>query len=424
MSDTSSDDGLPPVLVEACERAEPLARRFADAGHTFYLVGGIVRDALVGRGGHEHDFDATTDARPDEIRRIVADRADAVWDQGARFGTVAARFGDDVYEITTHRADAYLPESRKPEVVFGDDVVADLARRDFTVNAMAVDVLERRLIDPFGGRADLARRRLRTPSGPDVSFSEDPLRMLRAARFLAGYELEPTPALVAAVETMGDRLAIVSAERIRDELEKLILLEHPHRGLDFLADTGLLGQVVPELVDVERTCWRDPVTRVEATRAVRWAALLRPLGTARARRRLGALRASNRLLGEVATLIGTAEAPPPDLAPASLRRFVHGLRGRVPADVAARFCETVGAGPEGLVAAVAELASVEDLDDLAPPLDGSAVMAELGLEPGPEVGEALEYLLELRLAEGPMGPEEARRRLAAWWERRRRRDPG
>ncbi len=417
-SDPGTDE-LPPGLVEVLDRVTPVAETFREAGHRFYLVGGIVRDQLLGRGGHEHDLDVTTDARPDEIRRLMARHADAVWDQGARFGTIAARSGDDVYEITTHRADAYSPDSRKPAVVFGDTVEDDLARRDFTVNAMAVEAFDRRLVDPFGGRRDLAEHRLRTPSGPGVSFSEDPLRMLRAARFIAGYGLEPAPALVDAVHSMGDRLGIVSAERVRDEITKLLGLDRPGPGFDFLADTGLLARVVPELVDVDRTRWRDRIAGVPAAPGPRWAALLAPLGPDGARRRLRALRASNRLVDEVATLVGLVDDPPEGTAAPALRRFVRRLRGRIDPVTAAEFAVAVGAAPPELVGALDVLAAREDLHDTGPDLDGEAVMAELGIGPGPLVGEALAHLEQVRVEEGPLGRDEARRRLREWWSRRR-----
>ena len=216
-------------LVEA---TAGLAERFSAAGRSLYLVGGSVRDALIeapgshpGPGDADFDFDLTTDARPDEIEALVAGWADAVWTPGKRFGTIGARHAGRRYEITTHRAEAYRPDSRKPDVTFGDDVERDLSRRDFTVNAMALALPAMTLVDPFNGIADLAAGRLRTPLEPDVSFGDDPLRMLRAARFSAGYGLKPDPALVDAVRRGHHRLDIVSAERIRDELDKLVVLE-------------------------------------------------------------------------------------------------------------------------------------------------------------------------------------------------------
>ena len=230
------------------DEVRPLADAFVAAGHRIYLVGGIVRDRFVGRElAPGDDIDLTTDARPDEILAVVRPLAEAVWDTGARFGTIGARIAGREYEITTHRAEAYTADSRKPEVSFADAVEADLARRDFTVNAMALEVPEPRLIDPHGGAADLAAGRLRTPLPPEESFSDDPLRMMRAARFIAGYGLVPDDDLVAAVRSMAGRMEIVSAERIRDELDKLIVVDDPADGLWFLVETGLAEQFLPEL---------------------------------------------------------------------------------------------------------------------------------------------------------------------------------
>ena len=285
-------DRLKPVL----DRAAPLAERFAAEGFTLYLVGGVVRDLLLGKdltGGR--DIDLTTDARPADTKRLVQGWADSVWSQGERFGTIGCRADGWDYEITTHRAEAYTPDSRKPDVVFADAVEADLSRRDFTVNAMALALPEPQLIDPFGGAVDLAQGLLRTPLAPEESFSDDPLRMLRAARFIAGYGLTPDPALVAAVETMAERLSIVSAERIRDEFDKLIVVPDPAAGLWFLVETGLVDQFLPELAKMRLE--QDPIHRhkdvlthtiavvgnTEPERIVRLAALYHDVGKPRTR---------------------------------------------------------------------------------------------------------------------------------------------
>ena len=238
-----------PIVGETNE----LARRFVDAGYRVYLVGGPVRDAIAGApGGKEPfgpdtDLDLTTDARPEEIERLVDGWADRVWLQGKRFGTIGASHRGRRFEITTHRAEVYVPESRKPEVRFGDDVVTDLSRRDFTVNAMALSLPDLELIDPFDGLADLASRTLRTPLDPQTSFSDDALRTLRAARFIAGYELTPTEELTEAARRLAGRLSVVSAERIRDELNRLIVLPDPEAGLWFVVTTGLADQFLPEI---------------------------------------------------------------------------------------------------------------------------------------------------------------------------------
>src|SRR3954464_14876712 len=228
-----------------------------DADRRLYLVGGIVRDLLGGREIERPDIDLTTDARPEETKRILEGWADAVWTQGERFGTIGAKRDGRTFEITTHRADAYDPSSRKPDVAFGDDIDADLARRDFTVNAMALALPEPRLIDPFDGSVDLHAHRLRTPLSPEVSFTDDPLRMLRAARFLAGYGLQPDADLVEAVRANAHRLEIVSVERIRDELDKLMVVPDPSAGLWFVVDTGLADLFLPELAAMRLE--QDPI---------------------------------------------------------------------------------------------------------------------------------------------------------------------
>ncbi|HEX6596778.1 MAG TPA: CCA tRNA nucleotidyltransferase, partial [Acidimicrobiales bacterium] len=238
---------VPERLKPLLDEVAPLAERFTGAGHRLYLVGGSVRDAILGRPVDAFDLDFTTDARPDDIEGLLRGWADAVWLQGKRFGTIGAKKGDRTYEITTHRADAYSPDSRKPDVAFSDAVESDLSRRDFTVNAMALSLPDLQLVDPHGGTADLAAKKLRTPLPPAESFADDPLRMMRAARFIAGYDLEPEPGLVDAVTSMRHRLSIVSAERIRDELDKLLVVERPGAGLWFLVNTGLAEEFLPEL---------------------------------------------------------------------------------------------------------------------------------------------------------------------------------
>ncbi|MBA3266877.1 MAG: CCA tRNA nucleotidyltransferase, partial [Acidimicrobiia bacterium] len=246
-------------MMPLLDEIQPLAARFTAIGHRIYLVGGSVRDAILGRPLDEIDLDFTTDARPDAIQRIVGPWADAVWTQGKRFGTIGAARGGREYEITTHRAEAYAPDSRKPEVAFADAVEVDLSRRDFTVNAMALSLPDLDLVDPFGGVADLSALRLRTPLAPEDSFGDDPLRMLRAARFIAGYDLVPEPELVAAVRSMRSRMEIVSPERIRDELDKLLVVKVPSPGLWFLVETGLAEEFLPEIPALGLE--QDPVHR-------------------------------------------------------------------------------------------------------------------------------------------------------------------
>lgn len=447
-----------------------MAERFAATGKRAYLVGGIVRDLLARkRLDADADIDLTTDARPDEIKEVLAGWADAVWTQGERFGTIGAMKDGRAFEITTHRAEAYMPDSRKPRVAFADAVEADLSRRDFTVNAMALALPDPELIDPFDGRLDLAEKRLRTPLTPEVSFGDDPLRMLRAARFIAGYELETAPALVDAVRSMHVRLEIVSPERVRDELDKLIVVDDPSRGLWFLVDTGLMGEFLPELPAMRLE--QDPIHRhkdvlahtvavVRNVRAVdangqpnritRLAALFHDIGKPKTRSigpsgvsfhhhevvgarmtrdRMRALKYSNEDVEAVSQLVflhlrfhtygmGWTDS--------AVRRFVRdagALRDEL-IELTRCDCTTrnkrkateLAGRMDELEARIAALEEREQLAALRPDLDGNQVMARLGVPPGPVVGQALGFLLDLRLDEGPLGEAEAYRRLDAWWQ--------
>ena len=282
---------LRPVLDEANE----LARLFAGAGFRLYLVGGVVRDALLDRLNGDGDLDFTTDALPDQTEALLASWADATWAQGKRFGTIGAAKGQRRLEVTTHRAEEYESSSRKPDVVFSTALEADLARRDFTVNAMALSLPDLALVDPFDGVADLAAKRLRTPLSPEVSFTDDPLRMMRAARFIAGYGLQPEPQLREAVGRLRGRLDIVSDERVRDELDKLLVVEDPSEGLWFLVRTGLAEEFLPELPALALE--EDPVhrhkdvlahtiavvQRARPSRIVRLAALFHDIGKPKTR---------------------------------------------------------------------------------------------------------------------------------------------
>ena len=460
---------IPERLRPILDEVRPLAQRFDDAGHRIYLVGGIVRDLVLGRP-LSADIDLTTDARPDRTTSLVTGWADAVWDQGARFGTVGLKKGDTVFEVTTHRAEAYSLDSRKPDVSFADDVEADLSRRDFTVNAMALRVTGvadevPELIDPFGGVADLAASVLRTPLSPEVSFTDDPLRMLRAARFVAGYGLEPDDVLRGAVADLSTRLEIVSAERVRDELCKLLVVDDPSPGLWFLVDTGIADVVLPELpaMRVEQ----DPIHRhkdvlahtiavVAKTRPsliVRMAALLHDVGKPKtrsigpkgvsfhhhevvgarmARDRLRALRFPNDQIEDIGQLVylhlrfhGYGDDVWTDSA---VRRYVRDagpllddLNELTRCDCTTRNerkARMLAARMDALEARIAELREREELEAIRPDLDGQAVMAHLGITPGRAVGDALAMLLEARLEQGPLDEAEAYRRLDEWWAAR------
>lgn len=410
-----------------------MADVFARAGHRLFLVGGIVRDDLIGRRRAEADYDLTTDARPEQIKALVGPIADAVWTQGERFGTIGCSIDGQPFEITTHRADTYDPDSRKPIVEFGDDIGDDLARRDFTVNAMAVEIADRSLVDPFDGRRDLHRRRLRTPLDPEISFSDDPLRMVRAARFVATLDLAPDPSVVAAVEEMRDRMAIVSVERVRDELEKMLVLDDPVPGVRFLADTGLLEEILPAVSATDPRLVGRRLAGVTREVPVRWAALLLDADDARRDAELRRLKPSGDLLTAVRWLLGADEWLVPGSTPTDaprLRRLAastptgHRLEDRLEFVAAIRRQEGDGEVGDDVVAAQAALGELRiaepDLDDPSVPLTGHEIAALLGVEPGPVLGEAKDLLRDLRFAHGPVSAEAARRELAAWWDRRSR----
>lgn len=407
------------ALSTALSAASGLKRLFDAAGHRLYLVGGVVREAVAGRFLPGADLDCTTDARPATVRRIVGDVATSVWTQGERFGTIGCVVDGRAFEITTHRAEHYERQSRKPVVAFGDDVIQDLARRDFTVNAMAVDTADGTLIDPYGGWDDLVAGVLRTPLDPAVSFGDDPLRMLRAARFVASHGLAPDDALVGAVEAIGDRLDIVAVERVRDEFEKLLLLDDPSEGFRFLFRTGLIGRVVEDLVR------RDPAevgriaAAVAAEPAARWASLFvrDPAEAAACLRRL---RCSNAVVSSAAALVATrARLAETGSSRPDVRRFV--AWSPAPVDAALAFAMAVatasGQSTDRLLdfaGTLTELRRVEDVDNVTLPVDGDEVMAVLGLDPGPDVGSALEFLRERAFEEGPPSKAAAVEALQRW----------
>ncbi|GAA1828652.1 poly(A) polymerase [Microlunatus capsulatus] len=461
-------------LMRIAPVAGRLGRLFADAGHELYLVGGSVRDALLGRLGHDLDF--TTSARPDDVEALLRRFSRAVWTIGKEFGTIGCKVedGDDswVVEVTTFRSDAYAADSRKPVVQFGDTLDGDLVRRDFTVNAMAVSVPDHRFVDPWGGLADLAAGALRTPGTPEDSFSDDPLRMMRAARFAAQLGFTPVPEVVAAMTAMADRIGIISAERVRDELSKLLLADRPRPGLDLLVRTGLADRVLPELpaLRLERDehhrhkdVYEHSLTVLEQAIELearlparpdlvnRLAALLHDVGKPATRKfeeggkvsfhhhdvvgaklvrkRLTALRFSSDEVKAVSELVflhlrfhGYGEAGWTDSA---VRRYVRDAGDQLErlhiltrADCTTRNqakASRLRAAYDDLEARIAVLAEQEELASLRPDLDGRQIMELLDVPPGPLVGQAYRYLLELRIDEGPLGPERAEQALRAWW---------
>lgn len=454
-------------LLRVSPVADDLARRFQDAGFGLALVGGSVRDALLGRLGNDLDF--TTDARPDAVLKIMRPWADSVWEVGIAFGTVGAQKDGYQIEVTTYRSEAYDRTSRKPEVSYGDSIEDDLVRRDFTVNAMAVALPQKNFIDPHGGLEDLAQRVLRTPGTPEESFSDDPLRMLRAARFSAQLDFDVAPEVITAMTEMAGRIEIVSAERVRDELNKLLLSANPRKGLALLVDTGLARHVLPELPALRlesdehhrhKDVYEHSLTVLEQAidleqdgpdLVLRLAALLHDIGKPRTRRfekdgrvsfhhhevvgakmtrkRMTALKYSNEMVKDVSKLVelhlrfhGYGDGEWTDSA---VRRYVRDagpllerLHKLTRSDCTTRNKRKAAALSrtyDGLEERIAQLQQQEELDAIRPDLDGNEIMATLGIGPGPVVGRAYAFLLELRLEHGPLGHDAAVGKLKEWW---------
>jgi len=452
------------VRVASSPVATELGRRFAAAGEELYLVGGTVRDAL--RDVTSDDLDFATSARPPTTQRLLSGWADSLWLTGARFGTVSAQRGEHKVEVTTFRSDRYTAGSRHPEVAFGDDIEGDLARRDFTVNAMAVRLPEPRFVDPFGGLEDLRDRVLRTPVDPRTSFGDDPLRMVRLARFTAVLGAEPDAAARAAAAAMAPELDGISRERVRDELSRLIVAPGQARGLDLLCETGLAARVLPELPALRME--RDPLhhhkdvyahTLAVVDRCVphddlvlRLAALLHDIGKPATRRlegggkvtfhhhevvgarmaeqRLKELRYPHDVVDDVVALVrlhlrfhGYSDEAWTDSA---VRRYVHDagseaqlrrLNALSRADVTTRNrakARRLAEAMDRLESRIARLEQEEELRAVRPALDGRQIMERLGLPPGPMVGRARTMLLDARLERGPMPEEDAYRLLDAW----------
>jgi poly(A) polymerase len=460
-------DRIAPVI-------DDLGERFRDAGHELALVGGPVRDAMLGR--QHNDLDFTTSARPEQTEALLKGWADAIWDMGRAFGTIGCRRGDWQVEITTYRSEAYDPSSRNPAVDFGDSLAGDLGRRDFTVNAMAVRVPGREVEDPYGGIVDLAHRVLRTPGRPEDSFSDDPLRMMRAARFAAQLGFAVDPSVVAAMTAMASRIEIISAERIRDELVKLVCAPYPILGLRLLVETGLAELVLPELpaLALERDehhrhkdVYEHTLTVLEQAIELeprlpggrpdfvaRFAALMHDVGKPRTRRfvddgtvtfhhhdvvgakmtrkRMKTLRFSNDDIDAVGMLVelhlrfhgyGTGE-----WTDSAVRRYVRDAGDQLErlhvltrADCTTRNqrkADRLRRTYDELEERIARLSEEEELASIRPDLDGNQIMQILGIGPGREVGAAYNHLLELRLDRGPMSEEDVTAALLAWWAER------
>lgn len=461
----------PADLIPLSPAATTLGSAFARAGHELHLVGGPVRDALLGRPCDDLDF--ATDARPEHIVKIVTPIATATWTTGIEFGTVGAQVDGVRCEITTYRADRYDRQSRNPEVAYGDSLEADLLRRDFTMNAMAVSATgDRTFTDPYGGLADLARGVLRTPSPPEESFADDPLRMLRAARFVSALEVTVAPDVLTAMQAMAGELARITAERVQVELTKLLLGRAPRLGLEVLVDTGLAEIVLPELPALRmaadehgqhKDVYAHTLQVLDQTigledsgpdLTLRWAAVLHDVGKPKtrqfveggrvtfhhhevvgakmARQRLKELRYPNTLVDDVAQLVflhlrfyGYRTSEWTDSA---VRRYVRDagpllprLHKLVRSDCTTRNTRkaaALSAAYDALEQRIGELKAQEDLDRIRPDIDGNEIMALLGIGPGPLVGEAYKHLLALRMEHGPLGHDRAVSELRAWYAAR------
>jgi poly(A) polymerase len=462
------------ALNQYADILRDLGRLFADAGHELYLVGGSVRDALLGRLGTDLDF--TTDARPEQMQRILRPWADALWDTGIDYGTIGVGKRDQRMEITTFRADSYDQVSRNPEVAFGDRLEDDLVRRDFTANAMAVRITADgpgEFLDPLNGLDALRARVLDTPAAPEVSFGDDPLRMLRAARFVSQLGFSVTPRVREAMTAMSGQLGRITAERVAAELDKLMLGADPAAGIDLMVETGLGDVVLPEVgamrmaidehhqhKDVYQhslTVLRQAIGLEDAgpDLVLRWAALLHDIGKPATRRhesdggvsfhhhevvgakmtrkRMRALKYSKQMVDDVSQLVylhlrfhGYADASGTGKwTDSAVRRYVTDagpllprLHKLVRADCTTRNkrrAARLQANYDDLEARIAELAAKEDLQRVRPDLDGNEIMRILDISAGPQVGEAWRYLKEMRLDRGPLDHDEAVAELVKWW---------
>ena len=459
-------------LSKQAPAATDLAKQFKAAGFKLALVGGPVRDAILGRLGNDLDF--TTDALPKQSEKILEKWADSVWDIGAAFGTVAGKKGEITVEITTYRSESYDPSSRKPDVEFGKSIEADLARRDFTINAMALELTTEQptFIDLFNGVTDLQNKIIKTPGKPEDSFTDDPLRMMRAARFMSQLNFAVDPAIIAAIKNMSSRLEIISAERIRDEFTKIILSSAPRIGITLLVETGVADYFLPEVPKLKleidehhhhKDVYEHSLTVLEQAigleqrlggpnLTLRLAALLHDIGKPKTKQlipgggvsfhhhevvgarmckeRLKKLRFDNHLINDVAKLTflhlrfhgyGSGE-----WTDSAVRRYVRDagellthLHLLTRADCTTRNkkkAEGLAKTYDQLEKRIEDLMAQEELNKIRPDLTGDEIMQILGIKPSPIVGKAYEFLLELRLEHGPQGEEKAKEELLKWWK--------
>ena len=463
------------TLTKHAPQTNTLAAAFKEAGFKLALVGGPVRDAILGRLGNDLDF--TTNANPKDCEKILNKWADSVWDVGAAFGTIAGKKGEVTVEITTYRSESYKADSRKPVVEFGDNIEADLARRDFTINAMALELTTEKptFIDLFNGVSDLQNKLIKTPGKPEDSFSDDPLRMMRAARFMSQLDFTVDLAVIAAMKSMAKRLEIISSERIRDEFIKTVMGQKPKLGITLLVETGLADIFLPEVPKLKleidehhhhKDVYEHSLTVLEQAIALeerlggpnltlRLAALLHDIGKPKTRQliagggvsfhhhevvgarmckeRLRTLRFDNHLINDVAKLVflhlrfhgyGSGE-----WSDSAVRRYVRDAdellthlhlltradcttRNKKKADLLAKTYDE-------LEDRITVLMQQEELNKIRPDLTGEQIMQILNLKPSPAVGKAYDFLLELRLENGPMGEEKAKQELLNWWQQQK-----
>ena len=460
------------TLTKQAPEATNLAIAFKAAGFKLALVGGPVRDAILGRLGNDLDF--TTDAHPKDCEKILNKWADSVWDIGAAFGTVAGKKGDITVEVTTYRSESYEADSRKPNVEFGKTIEADLSRRDFTINAMALELTtdEPTFIDLYNGVGDLQSKLIKTPGKPEDSFSDDPLRMMRAARFMSQLNFTIDPAVITAIKSMTARLEIISAERIRDEFTKIIMSDNPRLGITLLVETGLADIFLPEIPKLKleidehhhhKDVYEHTLTVLEQAIALesrlggpnltlRLAALLHDIGKPKTKEliagggvsfhhhevvgsklckeRMKKLRFDNHIIKDVAQLVflhlrfhGYGNGEWTDSA---VRRYVRDaeellihLHLLTRADCTTRNqkkAEGLAKTYDQLEERIALLMEQEELNKIRPDLSGEQIMEILSIKPSPAVGKAYDFLLELRLEHGPLGEEKAKAELLNWWK--------
>ena len=461
-------------LIERAPLASSLAQAFKSKGFTLALVGGPVRDAILGRLGSDLDF--TTNALPQETKKILKDWAENIWETGIAFGTVAGKRGDTTVEVTTYRSEHYNPESRKPSVEYGKDILGDLSRRDFTVNAMALELTgdKPEFIDPFNGLQDLSKKILRTPVKPDDSFNDDPLRMMRAARFASQLDFEIAGDALTSMKDLSQRIEIISAERVRDEFTKILMSPNPRIGITILVDAGLADIVIPEIpklrLEVDehhhhKDVYEHSITVLEQAimqedrlggpnLVIRLAALLHDIGKPKtrsfidgggvsfhhhevvgarlAKKRLQEMRFDSNTIEAVEVLTalhlrfhGYGDGEWSDSA---VRRYVRDagallnhLHILTRADCTTRNkakATRLSLVYDSLEARIDVLMKEEELSKIRPDLDGAQVMSLLNLKPSREVGAAMNFLMELRLDQGQIGEEKATAELLNWWKDR------